>query len=530
MRLTRYIFNPALWFDESVLAVDIITRSFPQLIQPSQIYNVSLPLGFAAIEKLIIQFLGYSEYAFRLFPLLTAVASLILFYVMAKKIMSPGAVLMGLALFVFSDQLVHFATEFKPYASDGMFTILIYMAVLHVQSENFSSKSLFLLASIGIVAPWFSNPSVFVLAGAGSGILLSLLAKRKWDKAKKVFIVGTIWLINFGLYFQLYLKKLTSNDIKGVWTNDLGFFMPFPPSSLPDIKWFFESFFGMFHKPLGLTLLGIGVFLFMLGIASMLRNRKENLIILTAPIVIAVLASAFQKYVIYERMLIFYAPFMIILISEGFSYLQEKTRGDLTIATVLTCLLFIHPMYMMVNRLANPPIRQNVKPLLQHIKQNWQQGDIIYIYYKSEYQFEYYAKHYPDAAYNFNEDQYFIGTAPPSWDVLFRKSKVNDITLSTLINKTQEEQQIHFKESVRSELKLLTGYKRVWALYSLPGINAFNSDKFYLDFFNALGKKTYSVRNVSDPETQAGLQAKGGMAALYRYDILKNGNHIETIQ
>ena len=77
--------NRSLWADEAVLALNIVNRSYWELLQPLD-YEQGAPVGFLLVEKLAIGVFGNNEYALRLFPLLSGIISLFLFYILAKYV------------------------------------------------------------------------------------------------------------------------------------------------------------------------------------------------------------------------------------------------------------------------------------------------------------------------------------------------------------------------------------------------------------------------------------------------------------
>src|SRR4051812_30883103 len=84
-RLFEYFSSRSLWVDEAFLANNIIQNSFFNLVKPLT-DNQHAPIGFLLVEKLLTYLLGTSEEAFRLFPLLCSCISLILFYLLVKRI------------------------------------------------------------------------------------------------------------------------------------------------------------------------------------------------------------------------------------------------------------------------------------------------------------------------------------------------------------------------------------------------------------------------------------------------------------
>jgi hypothetical protein len=62
IRLVQYLNNRSLWLDEVNLALNIINRSYSELLNTLD-YNQAAPPGFLWIEKLVTQLLGNNEYA-----------------------------------------------------------------------------------------------------------------------------------------------------------------------------------------------------------------------------------------------------------------------------------------------------------------------------------------------------------------------------------------------------------------------------------------------------------------------------------
>jgi len=85
--------------DEARLALNIIDKSYTQLLQPLDMNQIA-PILFLWIEKTLLNFLGNSERSFRLFPLICSILSLPLFFATAKKLFQEEKIALMAFLFL----------------------------------------------------------------------------------------------------------------------------------------------------------------------------------------------------------------------------------------------------------------------------------------------------------------------------------------------------------------------------------------------------------------------------------------------
>ena len=166
LRTAQYIFNRSLWVDEAMLALNIIDTPFSELLKPLE-YNQGAPIGFLAIEILIVQLLGTSEYALRLFPFVCGVISLMLFVRVGKHFVENKSVIIAIALFAISYKLIFYSSEVKQYSSDVAIALLLYGTMVSIHAVGLNLARVLALGIIGAVALWFSHPATFILAGIG---------------------------------------------------------------------------------------------------------------------------------------------------------------------------------------------------------------------------------------------------------------------------------------------------------------------------------------------------------------------------
>jgi len=508
LRLIRYLHNPSFWFDESVYAVNIINRSITDFITPSLDYDQGQPLGFLVLVKMAIMLFGNNEYAFRLFPLIFGISSLFLFYRLAQRCLGKKAVLISLSLFAIVDTLVYYSTTQKAYSGDVFFTLLILNIAIDFRSGKSGIFPIVMYSFLGAAAIFISAPSVFVLAGVGTTMILFSAVRKEWPEFRRSLFLSSVWATIFVVYYVQYISGMAANISTGVaqMLKLEGAYMPFPPTSLADLRWFMNLFFEVFNHPAGLYLPGIAALTFIIGCVSMWSHRKEMFFLILSPNLFALFAAAVHEYPFKGRLILFIVPSIFILISSGIENIMDVTRKTSRILWVcILVLLFIHPLTYAAYHTVAPTSISEIKPVLKHIKEKWQPGDVVYVHWYAQYSFEYYSKYY-DKPYHFDEADYIIGIAPRGW---YNRWKKQDVSRYYDPDKviTQTDTDV-FNEYVR-DIQKLKGHKRVWLLFTeaIPR-DGIREEKFFTYQLDLMGKRLDSFGNSG--------------AICYLYDLAKD--------
>lgn len=521
LRLVRYLYNPSLWFDESNIAIDIISRPISELINPSPDYNQAYPLAFMILTKLFIQFMGTSEYVIRLFPLITSILSLFFFYRVAKNYLNSNSVAIALGLFAVLDTLVFESSNLKPYSSDVLCTLVIFTLASYFQNKNLNMTRSILFGISGALAIWFSNPSVFVLAGVGASLVVFSLIDKSWKEAGKLLISYSMWILSFIANYLLYLRSLKANFSVGM-EQILAFqdaYMPVPPTSVAEVKWFMELFFDVFSNPISMPLVGVAALAFLVGCFSLYREKRRTFIIVISPIAVTFLAGALHQYAFKGRFILFLLPLMLLIIAEGAEYIRNATfQNSRVIGTVFIIFLFLHPVTLSAYRVIKPFYWEDMRPVLEYVQDKWQEGDIIYVHYYAQYPFDYYTNHYPEP-YRFEKDEYIIGIAPRGWYRNYRKQdafKYYDPEAPVKQSSSEIFNLYH------KELDKLKGKKRVWLLFTaaIPK--------------NGIDEERFLIYHLEKSGRQLDYHGSSGISAVYLYDLSDdnecpvNSEHIDS--
>jgi hypothetical protein len=472
LRLAQYLSNRSLWLDESKLALNIINRSFVQLLKPLD-YAQGAPLGFLMLERSAVQVLGPGEYALRFFPFLAGVISLLLFYQLAKQSVSSRAVTIALGLFALSAPLIYFSSEAKQYSGDMAIALLLLLSAIYCASHKLTLWRATIFGLLGAASIWFSHPAVFVLAGVGMSSAWPCRGDERWSRIGTFSIAFTLWGLSFGICYQLFLRHLNADHgLLDYWNYS------FPPShlfSVAAVEWFTSNFFGIFQYPVGLELSGIAAFAFLVGCFAMVSHKRQELSILLSPILVALVAAWAHKYPFNGRLLLFAVPALLLIIAEGVDWIRCKTAEEPVIGACLFAVLFFNPLLFSSYHLVKPSLREEIKPVMNYVDAHARAGDLLYIHCDATPAFRYYTPRFRFSNVYFNE-----GAFPRNPDDSLR--------------------------TYESDVNQLPGDRRVWVLFSL-GVSdaAANEEKLFLYFMDKRGTRVDHFESVG--------------AATYLYDL-----------
>lgn len=468
LRFHQYFLDRSLWIDEAFLALNILERSYAELLEPLA-YNQAAPIGFLLVEKFFVRSLGNSELVLRLFPFICGIAALFLCYVLARRLSHPLAAAVAVGLFALCDRAIYYSAEVKQYSSDVAIALILLLLALRFVAESKSTpwRDVALFSVIGAIAIWCSHPSAFIIAGTGLCVLILAARHRNWTQFVRCAIAFGTCGLSFAAFYTFSLRQIASNpDLQSSWDESHGAFMPLPPSSLTDLKWFFDTFFKVFDYPVGIHLTGIAALVFLIGCAALWKTRPTVLCLLMSPIALTLVASGLHQYPFKGQLLLFAVPLILLVIGEGVREIFENAGSTLKAgAIVLAALLFSHPLYYVALNLNAPQIppsfeyqrvREDIQPVLEYVATHREADDTIYLYYASGYAFRYYA-----AKYGFSE--LVREPEPEKGDRDWFAPALASVPPRLIVGSVTRYDRSSF---VEKDLPQLQGRSRVWVVFS----------------------------------------------------------------
>lgn len=461
LRFAQFVFNRSVTEGEAALAINIINRSYAGLLRPLDLVQAA-PYGFLVIQKFILNLFGNNDYSLRIFPVLCGLVSLFVFGAAAKKILSRAGIMIGLLLFSVSEYLTYFASELKQYSTDVMIGLMITALAVSALAGGFNRRNftgLALCAGLGI---WFSHPSFFFLAAAGLILLIHIIKNRINSAVLPWAALAFIFLISFAVNYAFSLRALASHrDFLNFWR---GAFMPLPPRSWADLKWFGFVFVRTFKNPAGfpIYLLPLAMIFFILGIVRLHKTKPREAWLLVLPVIFALVASGFHKYPFEGRLLLFVVPAVAILIAAGIEFIAGSGNRKRRIASAIAALLLLLPVTGIAGyRLIRPRQPEELRPVMRYLQAQYRSGDAVYVYYAAVNGFHYYCRQMA-----FQPDSVYPG-------IESREDPAED----------------------HCDLKRMTGRPRVWVIMShITTWSGVDEEKVFVDDLNQLGTAVTAYR------------------------------------
>lgn len=458
IRLFHFFYNRSLWMDEVYLSASLIKYSYLELISGPLLYQQKAPIGFLLVVKTMVNLFGDDEFALRLIPLFSGLISMFVFIPVSKYFLSHRASVIAMGILCFSPALVYHSVEIKQYSTELLGAVLcLYLFIRFEQTGQL--KTLILWGVFGALILWFSYSSIFILAGIALGRSLNYIVDKNW----RLFFIGivpySIWFVSFLINYMLFTHKHAESEWIVYWFKSYDNFMPFPPKSLQDLKWFALNLYRMMDYPLGLLwnfneikyaktlsiilkmpILPIGLLL--AGTYTFCKGKKIISLILGFPILLTLVASGLELYPLTERFWVFMAPVFIIIIAKGFDLLIFKIKSQ-SLVQVLAILVLLAPIIQSAIFVVNPAKfyvhkKSFQRETLMYINDRYRKGDIVYVYWNNLPGYRIYKEMY-----------HFNFTAVEGKDVRKQAKDFND-----------------YYKRLKPDLDRLSENKRIWLVFN----------------------------------------------------------------
>jgi hypothetical protein len=334
-RLVRYLLRFPIWDDEAFICLNFLELDYLGLTR--ELHNCQVaPLLFLWGELTSLRLFGASELSMRLLPFLAGMASLFLFWRLARATLPPLARTMAVGFLAVAIWPVSMGAFTKPYSLDLFMSLLLLLPAVHWLQQPQQNRWLIFL-SLATPLALFSSYSVVFVAGAVS---LALMATA-WRQGGKVRILwGTYNLVLLaaflGHYFIAGQSQLHSPDKEATTEQGMQAFWAegFPPSPpLALAKWLVFAHTGqMMAFPIGAQDGGSALTTLLCLVGAWhfrTSGRRALLVLCLAPFGLGLFAAVLHRYPYGAscRLCQHLAPAICLSAGMGAAVLLERLRS-----------------------------------------------------------------------------------------------------------------------------------------------------------------------------------------------------------
>lgn len=392
LRIARWADPRSLWIDEVALALNVLDRSFLDLLRPLDANQAAPPLFLWATKLCTLAF-GGGERALRLVPCLAGIAALFAFFGLARRALPAAGAGIAIALFAVLDPLVEYGAQVKPYAVDALATVLLLRLCLPDARGRAARAAL-----LGAVLVWCSYPAVLVAAAVAVSRLV--LARRARDGAatRRWLAIGGAWAASFAAQYLACTRAAADNEYL-TWFWSAGFV---PRAASGALEWIGRTALGVFEDPLGLSVPWLALPVALLGVPALLRCAPALAVALLALAACCLLAAALRLYPfatswtpeigwctpqprarpIVGRLAIFAAPALLCAIGAGAGALARVRLRAVRVAVLLalSALLLCGPLRNAWTYRARAPELQELGQLFDGFVRERRAGDVVFLF------------------------------------------------------------------------------------------------------------------------------------------------------
>jgi hypothetical protein len=296
-RLIRYALCFPLWGDEASVALNLLDRDFRTILQPLR-YGQVAPVLFLWGEMAMQKFLGASEYALRVFPLMSGILATFFFWRWSKLLPDDTNALFAVGFYALGYYTVRHSVEAKPYAEDQLIATMMLLVATLWMLQPTRLRFGCLLAAVLPVGLTGSFPSVFLAGGIMLALAAAFLRNRNISNWVVWLLCGIALIATFAFLYT-HIDATQYNKIRKImhW----GWRGSFPPTGfLPFVLWVLDAHSGnMFAYPVGGNHGGSTVtfLLFLAGAWWFIRNRGwEWRLLIFVPFALTFVAAAMHRY------------------------------------------------------------------------------------------------------------------------------------------------------------------------------------------------------------------------------------------
>ncbi len=384
LRIFQYACDTSLWYDELSIVRNLLHRSATRLLTEPLGYQQVAPVGFMVAEKTVSRVLGESDLAFRFLLLPVGLAALVLFLFLAERVLDGYAVPFAVATFAIGAPFIRYSAEIKQYGIDIAATIAMCLVALRLRDPDSITRRSVLGGLAGAILVWFSQPTIFVLAGLGGALLLAWLRDRDRQTGRALLVAVPIWAVACAASALVTLRLVTpaTREYMDQFWRVRNAFFPRPFAKPGDASWLWDRILELFADPTVLRYRWPALYggLVILGWIVLWRRHRFGALVLLGPFAVGVLAAVAQQFPFKTRVALYALPILVLAVAEGAEWIRlQASRLHPTAGGACMAALLVVPVWAFVQ--TPPPYWvEDHKTVLSFFRDRHQPGDAVFVF------------------------------------------------------------------------------------------------------------------------------------------------------
>jgi hypothetical protein len=373
LRAFHYFRDPSMWHDEAALVLNVLQKSFAELLGPLRFAEAAPPL-FLWAERAFSLTIGDSTFALRLIPFTASCLTLLLVARVGRTLGGTSLALWATLLVAVSDRLLWHACEAKPYAVDALCAAGV-LAAYEAARVVPLRRQFALFALLSPIVIWLSYPGCFLLGGVALAFVPRLWRERDGGAWFGWLTLSVIVVASFAAMYLGTARSQRCGTMEQCWTGQ------FPDwqhaASVP--LWSVASTTEVFRycfAPVGYLLTPFAA----VGVWRLWRDgRGDFLLPALAPLGLN-LAAAFAHGYPYGgcRVCVHAAPGLALVVAAGIRASVEASARRGSLLAVIAIALLLVPAAMTAYRVIEPWDRFDCAGASAYVHEHRRGGDRVY--------------------------------------------------------------------------------------------------------------------------------------------------------
>ena len=309
LKIYQWYYARPLWLDEEMVLLNVRDRAMAELTGPLWL-NQAAPLGWLALQRVVVTAFGVSDRAVRALPILFGIATVWTSFGMGVRSLKPVGAAAFVLLCATAEWMTYYALEVKPYSADALFALalpaLLVWAAEPLGDRPLSPARTAIWWSAAAAAQWFSFGAIFVTPGCALVLCGIAWSRGRSRLAGVVALQGAIWLLSFGAHYALSINYASNDEfLRNYWR------MGFPPENAGftgTLAWLANQFQPLAFHPGGTTLWISFWLAAVYGAAVATARQPAAGLALLSVAASAFMLAAFQRVPLTDRLALWMIP------------------------------------------------------------------------------------------------------------------------------------------------------------------------------------------------------------------------------